>query len=175
MKKVFWGIALFLFILTGCSTYEKEEEDDGMIWDFVNLSVPILVTDADGNNLLDKESPDNILENDIKAIYRDETYQRLSFEQSAVRFNMPEPLGLRTTVRKYSNDKTMIILTFGGFSPESNHHNESFTIYWGDGTSDIIKFDFYIIWENKKNPQVHSKFYLNDQEWNKGGPITIVK
>ncbi|EXY94109.1 putative lipoprotein [Bacteroides fragilis str. 3998 T(B) 4] len=67
------------------------------------------------------------------------------------------------------------MLSFGEFSPEHQYKGETFTIHWGDGTKDVVKFDLYITWK-KQNPTIHKRLYLNDKEYSKDSfLIKIVK
>ena len=61
-----------------------------------------------------------------------------------------------TTPHKYR-------LAFGEFTPEDDFKNESFTLDWGDGTTDEISFDCYITWKDQ-DPTVHKKLFLNGEE-----------
>lgn len=87
-------------------------------------------------------------------------------------FNMPRPLGLRKEVLGEAKER---VLSFGEFSPEHQYKGETFTIHWGDGTKDVVKFDLYITWK-KQNPTIHKRLYLNDKEYSKDSfLIKIVK
>lgn len=173
MKKVALSLMACLFILAGCSS---DNEEDDIIFDFINYSIHILVTDASGNNLLDPKNDANILDEKIKVIYGDKTFERLEPGQPNTRYNMPKPLALRTSSVQYANaPSTQILLAFGEFSPTSNYHDASFKIQWEDGSEDTIKFDLYTVWKSKNDPVVHSKYYLNGKEWTASTPITIVR
>ena len=152
MKKHFvWLLLLFPLLLTGCYGEEDKEKDQGdYIWDFINYNIYFSVKDAAGNG--DKSFP---LENSVDT-----------------RFNMPRPLGLRKEVLGEAKER---VLSFGEFSPEHQYKGETFTIHWGDGTKDVVKFDLYITWK-KQNPTIHKRLYLNDKEYSKDSfLIKIVK
>lgn len=190
------GIALALF--TGCDNDVVpggNGPEPGMIWDFVNYSICFTVSDAAGNDLLDKNVESNILENDITVTYRTKKYTiekelgRKPGEEGEeggddtgevapddeetgkpqVRFNMPRSLGLRLC----ENCEGLKYLAFGEFSPQSSYKNEPFTIEWGDGTKDNISFDCYITWANY-DPTVHLKYLLNGEVQDRG-LIRLVK
>lgn len=179
MTKTIINLLMLLFILAGCSKANEDEredkKDDFVLTDFNNYSIPILVTDALGNNLLDPKTPHNLLKEEIKVIYKGEEFKRMNVNQPGTRFNMPAPLALRTrlyTVSGYSGD--LFMMAFGEFG-SGNYQDESFTIHWADGTEDIIKFDMYTTSENKKAPTVHITFYLNGEKWTSSKPITIIR
>lgn len=168
---------MLLFMLTGCSkaNENEEEKDDFVLTDSNNYNIRVLVTDASGNNLLDPKTPHNLLKEEIKVIYRGKEFKRMNANQPETRFNMPAPLALRTRLYTLSGDSDkQFMLVFGEFSP-SGYHDESFTIHWADGTEDTIKFDLYITWESKNDLDVHFTSYLNGKEWTSNKPITIVR
>ena len=158
------GLILILAI-TACG--DNDNEDDDTIWDFANTSILIKVQSSLGADLLNPQLQGNITDNAIKAIYQNKEYIKDADKSLAqTRFNMPRWSGLST----YTKDGKYY-LSFGEFSPTKNYKNEPFIIYWGDGTSDTISFDFYITWEKKK-PTVHRAVYLNGKE---ASEITIIK
>lgn len=179
MTKIVVNLLMLLFILGGCSKANEDEredkKDDIVLTDFSNYSIPILVTDVLGNNLLDPKTPHNLLKEEIKVIYKKKEFKRMNVNQPETRFNMPAPLALRTqfyTLSEYSDKQFMLV--FGEFG-SGNYHDESFTIHWADGTEDTIKFDIYTIRENKKASTVHITFYLNGEKWTSSKPITIIR
>lgn len=164
-----WQFALLVLVfgLTSCDDVDVNGSDDFVLWDFANTSVVIRVENAQGANLLNPEQEGNITGNTIKAIYGDKTFVRdADLPSVQTRFNMPHWLGLYT----YEN-KGEFYLAFGEFSPTSDYHNSTFTIDWGDGTTDVIGFDYYITWK-KDDPTVHFATYLNGEKVEK---LKIVK
>jgi hypothetical protein len=128
-------------------------------WDFVNPDVCFFVRNANGDNLLDPAFEGNILENEISVDYKGETYTLNSDTNPSTRANMEIWRGLR--VEPYSSliDETPV-LKFGEFrttSGSGSYHGETFTISWGDGTSDEVAFDLYI----KGSHNVQQKIWLN--------------
>jgi hypothetical protein len=58
---IFFAISLSVFL----SSCEEEME----VWDFASIEFTVCVQNADGDNLLDKDVPDNILDEDIYLEY----------------------------------------------------------------------------------------------------------
>lgn len=173
MKKGYLFFTLCLLLLAGCSNeYINNDEDDFVIWDFVNYSIPISVINEAGNDLLDSTVVGNILKNDIILTYKTKEFKIEKRPATETRFNMPEPLGLRL---RHTTYQPVYYLTFGEFSPAKNYKAETFTINWGDGTTDVIKFDIYITWKSKNEPEVHTAVYLNNKLYEKEGLIQIIK
>ena len=172
MKNYFvWLLLLLPLLATGC--YGEEEKEDGpgdYIWDFINYNIYFSVKDAAGANLLDPQVSSNLLANEITVEYEGKTFP---LENSVdTRFNMPRSLGLR---KELLGKEKKRVLSFGEFSPEHQYKGETFTIHWGDGTKDVVKFDLYITWK-KQNPTIHKRLYLNDKEYSKDSfLIKIVK
>ena len=132
-KSIFLGLPLALFALTAC----EDEPEEFLIWDFTCYSMEMEVSDEAGNDLLDPANADNILGDSIRVLYNGEIYS-LDTASITTRFNMPQPLALRY-YQDYDTHKYR--LAFGEFTPEDDFKNESFTLDWGDGTTDEISFD----------------------------------
>lgn len=154
-KSIFLGLPLALFALTAC----EDEPEEFLIWDFTCYSMEMEVSDEAGNDLLDPANADNILGDSIRVLYNGEIYS-LDTASITTRFNMPQPLALRY-YQDYDTHKYR--LAFGEFTPEDDFKNESFTLDWGDGTTDEISFDCYITWKDQ-DPTVHKKLFLNGEE-----------
>jgi hypothetical protein len=170
MKKFLLCIAAICALaFTGC----HHDDDDTKIWDFVNYSFNFLVTDNNGNNLLDPDFAGNILDNHITVTYKGKVYERLPMG-GTTRENAPRELALRTERWDYLQSQPL--LTFGEFSPTENYKDEHFKVDWGDGTTDNVAFDIYITWRGEE-PTVHRTYYLNGEELyeNQMSPIRIVK
>lgn len=155
MKKIVTLLAyVVLFASTGC---DSPILCGGKIWDFVTYDICFLVANEAGENLMDPEVEGNLLDEDIYVVYKGETYP---MNAAATRANPPRWQGLRA--EKHSYQDPTIMLKFGEFSPEGDHKGETFTIHWGDGTDDTVKFDLYTTWVACK-PTVHKKLWLNGE------------
>lgn len=169
MKKII--LIMLAFVLFGCNKLEinSGKSDPDMIWDFVNYSVGIMVTDASGNDLLNDKTPGNLMNNLITIEYKGRKFTNKDPQTYA---NMPAPLAFR---KMYVEQLKRYGITFGEFSPERNYHGETFTIDWGDGKpKDTFKFDLYITW-NRNDPTVHRKLYHNGTDCGDKFSVEIVK
>ncbi|MDH6304715.1 hypothetical protein M2459_001452 [Parabacteroides sp. PF5-5] len=124
------------------------------IWDFINYSIVFLVQDKDGNDLLNSGTKNHIDTDKIVALYKDWRYNLVDQTKAL----LPRDLGLRL---EYVDAYNSYAITFGEFAP-FKYKQESFTIDWGDGTSDEITFDLYMIWK-KGDPIVKKALHLNDE------------
>ncbi|MDR0907837.1 MAG: hypothetical protein LBM63_04445 [Rikenellaceae bacterium] len=138
-----------LFVFATCDI------QDDRIWDFNNPNVCFFVKNAAGENLLDPNVEGNILDNEITVDYNGQVFGMDSVQTRAL---PPVWYGLR--VEPYSDvlDGTPV-LKFGEFSPVEDYHGETFTINWGDDTSDEVKFDLYI----KREPNVIKSLWFNGE------------
>ena len=142
------------------------------IWDFNGHNINFTVTDSKGNDLLNPEYSGNILKNNVTITYDNQTFKSNDIE---LRLYLPEPLAIR---KSYNQNLKKHLLTFGEFTPIDNLKNETFTIDWGDGTKDVVKFDLYMEWPNIYTPQIYKKLYLNEKEVaieNYGFTINLIK
>lgn len=132
--------------LTACDDSDNGGGDD-MIWDFAPIELHIAVQDAQGNDLLNPETPGNISKQGIKAIYNGKTYEKdapvIQTKDYLAHFN-----GLQTM--KFETGK--YFLTFGEFNGDDTFDNEKVIIDWNDGTQDVITFSSKLTWKSKINP-----------------------
>lgn len=147
-----------LILLTGIFCSGCGDCGSGVIRDFATYDVRFFVTNAAGENLMDPEVEGNWLDRDIYIEYGNEIY-RMNMDDSDTRANMPRWLGLRTGSDYWGEEP--IMLRFGEFGPTAHYQGTTFTIHWGDGTSDEVTFDLYITWK-KCDPTVHKTLWFND-------------
>lgn len=166
---------ILLLSSVSCKKYEGE-----IIWDFYPTRIEMLVTDKDGNNLLDEKFAGNILSTDITMEYNGKIYKRLD----DCGFSFPDnpetkdigPVdfcGLQT-------DKTgeQVLLVIGYFKRNQTLERQNFIINWGDGTKTEIGYsqDFWWEYNRKKKrdePQSESHYWLDGQAVS--SPIRIVR
>lgn len=77
MKATHTLYLLFITLLcvAGFTACDDSGSDD-MIWDFAPIKLHIAVQDAQGNDLLNPETPGNIAKQGIKAIYNGKIYEK---------------------------------------------------------------------------------------------------
>jgi hypothetical protein len=153
-----------------------EGEEKTPIWDVMSaVDVVISVENANGNNLLDPDYEGNIID-DITIEQDDKVYtiKQAGTDSLATRaLPPPQWYGLRLFYDQHSSET---VLLFGEFG---RCHGKTFTINWGDGTSDEIMFDFYVEMEGRKKdqePHVYLKIWLNGElQSDDSLVVTIVK
>lgn len=153
MKKIlFIHIAALITILQGCDSNNRCENVER---DLITPDICIVVTNAVGENLLDPDVEGNILDSDITVEYNGETY---ALTDKNTRASKPVWHGLRIEKFDYGDDRPT--LKFGEFDTSVGQRGETFTVNWGDGTSNDVAFDLYATWK-KCNPTVHQKIWLD--------------
>lgn len=129
--------------------------------------VCFIVKDGDGNNLLDADFEGNILDDGIEVTFLGKKYPLILSE-----YDYSDGMGLHTG--KIGPDNTPGIM-FWYFFVARDSGGSQFTINWGDGISDEVKFDFYytVVW---CKPKSHQKIYMNGIVQSENSlTITIVK
>ena len=162
-------------LAAGC---DREPEED-LIWDFATFSVGFYVCDAKTDaDLLDPASEGNILGQPIAVVYAGTRYEVVPDESSdfaaTTRALMSKPLALRwmhsyTYVEEEGYMKKKYgpyRLDFGEWSPVSGWHGQEFTIEWGDGSSNTVRFDLYIEWKKKNDPNVLHPIWFDGERQN---------
>ncbi len=158
MKKFSIFAILTVILFTGCGELPT--------WDFFNTDISIVIRDEGGNNVLD-------LSKNIKIVYDGKTYVMENPEQpTRAEIVKPEWKGLRWNGSLGDN----AMLLFGEFSADTkNYRGETFTINWGDGTSDEITFDLYVTVEGKGRKAkavVHQATWVNGEP-NSGSSLAV--
>ncbi|MBE6309893.1 MAG: hypothetical protein E7080_02415 [Bacteroidales bacterium] len=134
-----------------------------------DFSFTIKVVDENSENLLiDDDSRNKIAEN-ITITYNGKTY----FCDYIIDFRNEIPtlpddyFGMYMTFMESQENKeaSYADITFGHFLSGKFYNNETFTINWGDGSSDTVRFTHgcYYIKDNKRVEQ--KEFYLNDKKY----------
>ncbi len=115
------------------------------IWDFPPWNIGLVVKNSSGDNLLEHETEGNIIDNSVVVDYNGTVYEMWD---ARTRYIPSEWFGLRIGKYWYDKENGEIALLFGEFSSDTTdgYHGETFTIYWGDGTSDKINFEYKVTW-----------------------------
>jgi hypothetical protein len=133
MKKKTNILLLTLFALSGITLTSCEEN---WLHDVIPFDINIIVEDANGNNLLNPEFEENIIDK-ITITYNDETYKIEKDKENVATRALPSKFyGLR----HFCSGSGRHFMTFGNFVGECNYKNEKITIHWGNGTSDEVTF-----------------------------------
>lgn len=165
-KSVFLLLWVAVFSLfTSC---KNNDETDNVIWDIYPIEFHIYVQDAAGRDLLNPETENNILEQDIRAIYDQKEY-KLGEKPVQTRAIYAPFMGLQTTQMLDGR----YCLTFGYFLGDIDWGYTPFSVKWGDGTIDHFSFDSKMYWKDGK-PEFNRHFYLNEVEYEKP-QFTLVK
>lgn len=176
MKTTHFFCSLFVSLaclvgFTACNNSNDEGDDDMILWDFAPIVLYIEVQDAQGNDLLNPETPGCIAQQGIKAIYNGKTYEK-DIPVVQTRDYLARLYGLQTIKSKAGK----YVLTFGEFNGDDTFDNEQVTIDWNDGTQDVITFSSKLTWKSEKEPAINRKFYLNGKDTGlEHGSFIIIK
>lgn len=172
-KNLLFGLCSLLLCLPLLIACEDDnnggENGGGLIWDFAPINFYITVQDAEGNNLLSPQTEGNILNQDIKAIYRGKEYG-LNEPVADTKAYLATMYGLRT----WETEDGSYLLSFGELQGESTYKDETLTLDWGDGTRDVITFSSRLTWKSPEDPEFNRHFYLNGVEQD-GSQFSLVK
>lgn len=154
----------------GFAACDDDGPRDGEIWDIAPYMVEICVVDADGNDLLNPDNPDNILKDSITAEFEGNVYKVNTERMAYTRYYMPQFYGL-LCYKPYGEDHYM--LEFGEFDGQKDAEVRQLTIDWKDGKQkDVIAFEHAFWWKNHE-PRQKTTYWLNGTEVS--SPITFVR
>lgn len=163
MKHFLLVVAAAAMMMTGCNA----EVGEDTTWDFVNASVAFTLLDNDDTDLLNPDTENKYDLSKVVVTYADKEYRyaQKTVDEAPTRTNMPRTLALRLEQVTYQQSDIYgrFLLTFGEFSPESDYHDQTFTIDWGNGTTDRVTFSYYVTWKKNK-PTVHSAISVNGKK-----------
>ncbi len=150
LPKLIITAAMTTILATGCEREWRILEVDY----YFGENFIVSVEDSEGRNLLDSADQSAISSNNITIEYRDSTY---------VVDNSADHIWGESVLRVEALDKNdpKIILKFGEFFPEYDQDSsdpwdflkQSFTINWGDDTSDEVEFIYSASWSLNKYPK----------------------
>lgn len=172
LKKMLSLLAVLL-CLSACDDFET---------DYYPIVLEVVVSDAEGNDLLDSTVVGNLVDGaPITATYEGEEYTCRSYpwywDNWDTRTYMPFFYGLMFRDKYqynkdipstgYTEPQKRGLLLFGEFSGEQKHDLTEVTLHWPDGTQDVIAF------KNHRAGVSHCTYYLNGKKTTL--PIHITK
>ena len=114
-----------------------------MIYDYAPFSILFRIMDSQGNDLLDQNVENNILNEDIYVLYNGKKYTLYGRPTPVVSMILPKNIDLRVESRYY-NDEEITFLTFGEFSPIDNLQDATIEFHRHDGTVDNLTLSTWI-------------------------------
>jgi hypothetical protein len=130
-----------------------------MIWDIAPINIYVIVYNADGQNLLDSITPNNFVVMNITAEWMGETYTADSLsllDREAMTREYPGEMHGLMYVTK--DGKPM--LYFGELNGHATYDDEPLTLYWPDGSTDIIRVKAWAD-EGYRDLKVYRRFTYN--------------
>lgn len=130
----------------------------GKIWDISPVVVTVQVVNANGIDLLNPDNQNSYAAGNIKAIYNGKEYEcNKNVSEANTKAILAQFYGLKM-------DKNYVgtyNLFFGEFDGAKSYSNEEVTIFWGDGSSDKIKFSRKFRWTIFGDPDISEERFLN--------------
>ena len=178
-KSVFTSTLVAIALAMGFTSCNKDEYRGHLEWDAVPLSVLIFVENAEGQNLLDPNTPNNFVGDTIITEWMGKTY--------AMTDTVPINSGIARTrvlnAHMYGllyvfTDDSIPALCLGNIDGAEHYDDEPATIHWPDGSTDVISITASYKWSEKKGPHDFvRKFKLNGKVISEGEnpQITLVK
>ncbi len=175
MKHLLGPIMILLAVFGACKsiTPETDKSEDSrnneyIIWDISPYSILMEVTDTEGNNLFEANTPGNWLEGPVMATYDGKSYT-FPPENKPTKELIVEVTGL--SLIKTGNPPSKTLLEFGEFNG-GDDLTANLTLSWPDGTSDVITFKHTVSYKDGV-PSTKTAHFLNGESVT--APVKIVK
>ena len=125
--------------------------------------------------MLNPENSGSFKVNEIKALYGGKEYDCSAIDTTRppTKAYLPRFFGLKIEKNIFRGN---YLLHFGELEGAKSYLNEELTIFWGDGSSDIIKFYRKFRWKLNGDPEISEEWFLNGARVSGSGRvIPIVK
>ena len=170
MKKKYLLLGIMALVLLSCD----EINNNRRIWDISPVVIRVQVVNTIGIDLLNPDNQNSFAASGIKAVYNGKDYEcNKSVSEVNTKAYFPLFYGLQMNKNTITNDGTYI-LSFGELNGAKSYSNEEITIFWGDGSSDKIKFNRRFRWKLNGDPDISQEWFLNGKKVS-GIVIKIVK
>ncbi len=167
MKARYLLFGIMALTLLSC----EKINNDGKVWDIYPVVVTVQVVNTGGTDLLNPDNQNSLDSSIIKAVYKGLEYKcNKGLAQANTKAYLPHFYGLRMQ----KNPIGKYFLLFGEFDGAKSYTNEEVTIFWGDGSSDKIKFNRKFRWKSNGDPSVSQEWFLNGNKVT-GSLVKIVK
>lgn len=166
MRRGFFLFGILALTLLSC----EKINSDRKIWDISPVVVALQVVNANGVDLLNPDNQNSYAAANIKALYSGKEYEcNKSISEVYTKAYLPHFYGLKI----FKNNIGSYYLHFGELEGAKSYSNEEVIIFWGDGTSDKIKFNRTFRWIHG-DPDISEDWFLNGSKVS-GGVIKIIK
>lgn len=174
MKNLIYAFAILFLGVTMLQSCDRNVDDEWRVMvDTDPTPVYFVVKDAEGNNLLDKNYEENILDSELTiTVNEQETMGVLITEVVPDGYNPGLYLG---SVKV--DDVEIPCLEYWYIHHNEEGERQHFRLNWGDGTSDVVEISYYFTAHNKGEDIVcHKKVWLNGELNAEGSLVaTIIK
>ena len=178
-KSIFASALVAMALAMGFTSCEKDNGEELRELDISPITALLIVENAEGQNLLDPNTPNNFVGDTIIAEWMGKTYVMtdtvpINSETARTRAIGTYMYGLIYLLIEDS----IPALYFGQINATAHYDDEPATIHWPDGSTDVISITASYKWSEKKGPHDFvRKFKLNGKVISEGvnPQITLVK
>ena len=178
-KSIFASALVAIALAMGFTSCEKDNGEELRELDISPITALLIVENAEGQNLLDPNTPNNFVGDTIIAEWMGKTYVMtdtvpINSETARTRAIGTYMYGLIYLLIEDS----IPALYFGQINATAHYDDEPATIHWPDGSTDVISITASYKWSEKKGPHDFvRKFKLNGKVISDGvnPQITLVK
>ena len=176
-KSIFASAIIAMALSMGFTSCNKDKDEDVFyISDMTPLEVLMVVQNAEGQNLLDPNTPNNFVGDTIVAEWMGDKYVADTLRYMQTRVNPGYMHGL---VYVRTEADSVPALYFGSVSGHESYDDTPITIHWPDSSKDVISITASYKWNRKEGSyDVVRVFKLNGNVVSEGScfpRITIVK
>lgn len=176
MKKLWLLTALVAMFLGFTACGEEDGPNPNKVYDFAPIVVHFTLTGENGEDLLDPATPGTYAGMPLTVTYRGNTYKKDVFtgwNRPYTRAYLADMNGIYTTGMKYVDRSDRYALAFGELDGADTYEDETITLNWGDGTTDVVTFSLKLKWK-KDEPVIKRSFKLNGEEVAKDKPRPVI-
>ena len=133
MKRFYFLATLILgLVLPSCNNASEGPYPDNSM---VQIVFEIIVTDKDGNIIVQQENGEETIKGLLSVEYH-------GYTATVKKAGEPSNGQLHPYISYFDNKPVSV--RFGFFPPELNYKDETFTLIWSDGARDVVKFSTYV-------------------------------
>lgn len=170
MKTKYFFLGIVSLVLFSCDGILGDRK----IWDISPVVYIVQVVNSNGVDLLNPDNPNSIAASGIKVQYNGKEYECNKDQSTLItKAYMPQFYGLKVAKNPYVTNG-IFILTFGELDGAKSYSNEEITIFWGDGSSDKVKFNRKFRWKINGDSDISEEWFLNGNKV-AGPAIRVVK
>lgn len=138
----------------------------GAIWDFSPTVFQIMLSDSEGNDLLDPRFEGNWLRGPVSATFNGKTYEGIEtkgigLDEDQTKMYLAIIKGFYVYPLEYTQTERYV-LCFGELD-SAEKWDSDLSITWPDGTMDVVRVQHAFRWKRDGRPEFYTGFKLNGE------------